>query len=271
MDYSVVLVAVEGTFEVAAEGGAKRREDFRNSCSNPLASKEDRKFTRKKVTRGHEVLLKAKDAVSKGVAGKQGVLRAHLEVKMQGGQVLEKQAACKDMPGAAAHVSAEGRDEKTRTKAVFADASPNRVQPAHRYLDKTQTRRQEHQAIGRGKRRSSTYPLRKLQSIQKSVPKGRGREEEDCRLRPEPAEVDRFVVEETAKREGGWKGVVETDSRNQNHNLAGLQGSQPNGRNGRFVELGEKRARIGLPRRRVRADAGWGLGAWLGLARWITR
>jgi hypothetical protein len=38
----------------------KGAKTFEHSCSNPLASKEDRNFAMKKVTKGHEVLLKGR-------------------------------------------------------------------------------------------------------------------------------------------------------------------------------------------------------------------
>jgi len=48
----VVGITVEETFEVAAEKNTNRREDSRCSCSNPLASKEDRSVaTREKRSR----------------------------------------------------------------------------------------------------------------------------------------------------------------------------------------------------------------------------
>jgi hypothetical protein len=60
-----IRFAVE-TFEVAAdEEYEEARRLFEYSCSNPLASKEHRNFARKKITRGHEGLLKAKNRVSK--------------------------------------------------------------------------------------------------------------------------------------------------------------------------------------------------------------
>lgn len=56
MNHQIVLDSPKRLSKSLRRG--KGAKTFERSCSNPLASKEDRNFAMKKVTKRHEVLLK---------------------------------------------------------------------------------------------------------------------------------------------------------------------------------------------------------------------